>query len=373
MTSQVAIRKCDDYDYARVTDAVHATLSSLGGIGAYIRSGQKVLIKPNMLSAKSPDRAVTTHPAVLEAVIREAQQAGGEVRVGDSPSAVFRGLARYWEATGYRAVAERTGVPLLNFEAGGTIARMIDGSEYHLARHVLEADVVINLPKMKTHGLTLYTGAVKNLYGCLPGFQKARYHKLYPKPEDFSRVLVDIYTCIRPVLTVMDAVFAMEGNGPSTGSSRRVGLILASADGIALDAVANRIMGYKPGEVHTTRIAGERGVGESDLDRIRIGGPGIESVALSDFVLPPTHLLRWVPRGLVRWAGRFLWVKPRTDVSRCTGCGVCARACPVRAIEMKDGLPVTDYDLCINCMCCNESCPEGAVYQEMSWLARRFS
>ncbi len=369
----VAIQRCRDYEFKRVAVAIHEALSHLGGIGAFVRPEQKVLIKPNMLSAKAPEAGVTTHPAVLEAVIREVQSAGGKVRVGDSPSAVFRGLARYWENTGFRAVAERTGVPLLNFEAGGTVVRKSENREYHLAKHVFEADVVINLPKMKTHGLALYTGAIKNLYGCLPGFQKARYHKTHPHPEDFSGVLVDIYDCIRPTLTIMDAVLAMEGNGPSTGEIRTAGLILASADGVALDAVANRIMGYKPGEVHTTRIAGERGIGESDLNQIQIMGEKIDSVILSNFSLPPTHVLRWVPKFLVNWVGKFLWVRPRTDLSKCTVCGICAKVCPVHAIEMKAGHPITDYDLCINCMCCNESCPESAIYQQMSWMARRFT
>ncbi|NQT24392.1 DUF362 domain-containing protein [candidate division KSB1 bacterium] len=372
MATEVSIQHCPVYKKDLVFEAIDQLLKTLGGIETYVNKGQTVLLKPNMLSAKSPDMGVTTHPFVLEALINQIKKVGGEVWIGDSPSGVWKGIQRYWKNTGFLNLADRTGAKLVNFEADGTVERQVAGRKYHLAKTVFDADVVINVPKMKTHGLTLYTGAVKNLYGTLPGFQKAKYHKEFPNPTDFSQVLLDIYECVQPALTIMDAITAMEGNGPATGDLKDVGLLLASTDGVALDTVANAIMGFKQNEVPTTRLAGERGLGENNPQKILIKGVPLLEAAVNDFNLPSTHLLNYFPKFLVKWVGRFIWVRPSVYTEKCTGCGVCSDCCPVDAIEMKNRVPVTDYDQCINCLCCNESCPEGAVYQKMSWLARRF-
>ena len=372
MNAQVAVVRCGTYDIQNVFETVNRALSPFGGMGRFVKPGQTVLLKPNMLSARQPDRGVTTHPSVLEAVVREVQAAGaGAVWIGDSPSGALKGVRRCWENTGFLKVSEETGAKLINFEAGGTIQKEVNGRLYHLARAVFEADVVINLPKFKTHGVTLYTGAVKNLFGTLPGFQKAKFHKQFPNPTQFSRVLTEIYSLVRPALTIMDGILGMEGNGPSTGLLRNTGLILAGPNGIALDALAAAIMGFKENEVDTTRIAGEMGLGETKLSSIEVIGDSLESVRFKDFALPSNRLMKLVPTFLVHWLGRFVWVKPRADLAKCTGCGICVRSCPVNAIRFIEGRPATDYKICINCLCCNESCPEDAVVQEMSWLARR--
>ncbi len=371
MNSTVAIVRCETYEKEKVFEAVHRTLFLLGGIERFVKSGQKVLLKPNMLSARTPDRAVTTHPFVLEAMVREVQSTGGEAWIGDSPSGALKGVKRCWENTGFRQVAEETGARLINFEAGGTLLKEVAGNRYHLARAVFEADLVINLPKFKTHGFTLFTGAIKNLFGTLPGFQKAIIHKTYPHPEHFSRVLADIYSLVKPALTVMDGIVGMEGNGPATGQIRNVGLILASKDGVALDAITSRIMGFKENEVDAIRLSGERGLGETRLSSIEVIGETLNSVLFRDFMLPSNHLMKLVPTFLVHWVGKFIWVRPRSDHEKCTGCGICHRGCPVNAIKMVDEKSVMDYTLCINCLCCNESCPENAIVQELSWLARK--
>ncbi|MBN2105073.1 DUF362 domain-containing protein [bacterium] len=371
--STVSIVRCSDYDRSRVFQSVHEALDAIGGISEYVKRGQKVLLKPNMLSAKAPKRGITTHPVVLEAMVREVQQAGGIVWIGDSPSGALKGVKRCWENTGFLEVAEKTNSKLINFEAEGSRVREKNGRKYHIAKAVLEADVVINLPKFKTHGFTLYTGAIKNLYGTLPGFQKASYHKKLPQPHKFSQVLVDIYSLVKARLHVMDGILGMEGNGPATGDLREVKLLLASKDGVALDAVASAIMGFKTGEVDAVRLAEAEGLGEAKLEQIKIPQGNIADYAIPDFHLPSNRLMKFVPSFLVKWVGRFLWVRPKVDDSKCTGCAICANGCPVSAIEMINKHPVMDYSKCINCLCCNESCPEEAVYQELSWLARRIS
>jgi len=371
MASSVVILRCNDYDQSKVSEAIHSALEHLGGITQFVKNGQTVLLKPNMLSAKAPERAITTHPAFLEAVIDEVRSAGGEVWMGDSPSGALKGVKRCWENTGFLDLAERKKIRLINFEADGTIARQVQDRKYHFAKAVLEADVVINLPKFKTHGFTLYTGAIKNLYGTLPGFQKAQFHKCYPHPKNFSQTLVDIYKIVRPQLHLMDGILGMEGNGPATGKKRKTKLIFASVDGVALDAVASSIMGFKEGDIDAIRLAGEQELGENRLESINILGELLEDVRFDDFILPSNYLIRMIPQFLLRWLGRFVWIRPAADRTLCTGCSECAQLCPVDAIEMVNHSPVMDYKKCINCLCCNESCPESAIVQRMSWLARR--
>ena len=371
MIVRVAILKCADYSRERVDRAVREIFELLGGIGHFVQKGQKVLLKPNMLSAKEPERGITTHPIFLETVVRQVQSAGGEVWIGDSPSGAIKGIQRYWKNTGFEDVAKRTGAKLINFEAGGTVIRETSLRKFHLARSIFEADVIINLPKFKTHGFTLYTGAIKNLFGTIPGLQKAVLHKRYPHPDSFSKMLVDVYSLVNAKLHLMDGIVGMEGNGPVTGDLRQIGLILASEDGVALDAVASHIMGFQEGKIDAIRLAAEKGLGEARLDNITILGELLDEVKCKEFSLPSNYFIKLVPQCFMRWLGRLIWVHPRADLDKCTACGMCVRSCPVHAIHMVNGYPVTDYHICINCLCCNESCPEGAVIQERSWLARR--
>lgn len=371
--ASVAIVRCQEYQIDKVSRSISDLLELLGGMDCFIRPGDNVLLKPNMLSAKPPESGIITHPIILEAIIQHVQQAGGEVRMGDSPSGVVKGLSGYWEKTGYGELAKRYGVHLCNFEKEGTVKKKMGGRTYHIAKSVLEADVVINVPKLKTHGLTLYTGAIKNLYGTLPGFQKANFHKHFPNPTHFGRVVADLYACIKPTLNIMDAIVCMEGNGPSTGERKKAGLILASTDGVALDSVASQIIGFREDEVDIIRFASESFYGISALNRIKILGVPLQDAKAERFVLPSNRLMKSIPNFLLKWAGRVIWVRPMVHKDKCTGCGACSRNCPVEAISMVDGRPVMDYDICINCLCCNESCPEGAIYQELSYFAKRFS
>ncbi len=373
MTAKVCIRRCTHYERDAIAQAVHELLESFGGIRSLVSAGDRVLVKPNMLSAKPPEAGVTTHPLVLEAVLREVQSAGGTALIGDSPSGAIKGIRRFWEATGFEELARKTGVELIHFEAAGSVEKSAGGNRFFISKAVFDADVIINLPKFKTHGMTLYTGAIKNLYGTIPGFQKTVFHKKYVHPAAFSRMLADLYSVIPVRIHLMDAVQGMAGNGPSTGTVKDVGLLLASEDGVALDAVAAHLMGFREGEVDSIHFAGELGLGESRLGKITVEGVPIEEAVQKDFPLPSNRMMKLIPQFLVDIFGRFLWVKPVADLEKCTGCGLCSEVCPVKAIEMKEGRPVTDYSLCINCLCCNESCPEGAIVQKKSVISRVFS
>jgi uncharacterized protein (DUF362 family)/Pyruvate/2-oxoacid:ferredoxin oxidoreductase delta subunit len=372
MNSLVSIRRCPNYQKKFVSDALSQVLKDMGGIQRFVKSGQTVLLKPNMLSAKAPDQGVTTHPVFLEILTEEICNAGGEVWIGDSPSGGVLGIHGFWEKTGYLDVADNMGVRLINFEADGTIQKKVNGRTYYIAKSVFEADVIINLPKFKTHGFTLYTGALKNLYGTLPGFQKTILHKNFPRPDVFSEILCDLNSLIKPPLHIMDGIIGMEGDGPASGSLRSVNLILASRDPVALDAVASHIMGFGEDEIDAVRIASEKNLGEKRLFNIAIRGESITSIKIPDYSLPSNRLVKLIPQFLMRWFGRFIWVRPQVNERKCTYCGICVQNCPVDAIQM-NGIPVMNYKTCINCLCCNECCPEGAILQKMSWLARRFS
>lgn len=373
---RVAVARCASYEPEEVGRAVREVLALLGGLSGVVGRGQNVLLKPNLLSAKNPDRAITTHPSVLAALVAAVREAGGSPSVGDSPGGALRGVERVWRNTGMLELSERTGVPLVSFEASGAVEKQGALRAYMIARPVLDADVVINVPKMKTHVVTLYTGCVKNMFGAIPGFGKGRIHNMAPRPVPFARHVVDVYSLVKPALHVMDAVVAMEGDGPSGGRPRKVGAILAGADGVAVDAVAARMMGLSERRVPTIRIAAERGLGVAGVDDIEIVGADPASFNLEGFALPRTGFLNLVPTFLVRALKPWIWVCP--EMSRewgCRGedCALCARSCPAGAIDMVSGYPVVRRKKCVECLCCHEVCPEQAVRVRLSWLAKRLA
>lgn len=369
--SQVSVLKCEDYRLDDVYEVVKKSLDSLGGLGSFVKSGQKVLLNPNLLSAKGPERAITTHPAVVIAVSRQLQELGCEVFIGDSPGGATQGVKRVWNNTQMSEAAATVGATLVNFETSGVYDRSVNGNLYRLSRPLFDFDLVISLPKLKTHVLTMMTGGVKNNFGAVPGVRKAEYHKKFPKADDFSGVLVDIFSLVSPTLYLMDAILGMEGDGPSSGKPKTMGLIMASTDAVAMDAVASSIMGFKPGQIPTTRIASERGLGVSDLKRIEILGEKLSEAKPRDFKRPSNKFWKLTPRFIIRTIEPYFWVRPAINQQLCTNCNTCVENCPMNTISPGSEVPTYDYENCINCLCCHELCPERAVYLEKSWLARR--
>lgn len=370
--TRVALIKEHSYAPSELDRSLAEGLALLGGIENFVRPGMTVLLKPNLLSAKAPERAITTHPEFVAAVGRAVKACGARVLIGDSPAGAEKGIDRLWQNCGLTMIAERDGFELINFEQSGSRPVKVRNQTYYIAKPVLDAELVISIPKLKTHVLTLMTGGVKNVFGCIPGFRKGMYHKEAPKPQLFAHVLVDIYAAIRPSLTIMDAIVAMEGDGPSSGTPRQVGLVAVSIDAVALDAVMSGVIGLAPDKVHTTRIAGERGLGESRLSNIEVLGESMQNAHAVGFKLTSNTKMELIPKFVYDSVTRFIWQLPRVDASECTRCLMCVESCPTVALfEGEGGIPMVKEELCINCWCCHEICPSRAMGIEKSWLARR--
>jgi uncharacterized protein (DUF362 family)/Pyruvate/2-oxoacid:ferredoxin oxidoreductase delta subunit len=318
-----------------------------------------------MLGLFPPERAATTHPSLVRAAVKLLRDAGAQVTVGDNCGVGGYGLNQL--------VAKRTGIMEA---ADGAYANVAQDTVMHplksrfvkelpMARAILEADHVVSLPKMKTHSLTVVTGAVKNMFGMVSGAGKGGAHRAAPGIKDFGEILADIYAARPPDLTIMDGITAMEGSGPSGGDLVPLGRILAGRNAVAVDAVMSRIMGYPPGEVHHLRIASQRGLGPLDQDAIELIG-SLPSVRR--FKLPRTvQRLRFVGRFVNQRVFRLLTdTHLHLDQDKCQGCRICVDGCPTGAMQMGERFPAVDENVCIKCFCCQELCPESA------WEARGF-
>jgi uncharacterized protein (DUF362 family)/Pyruvate/2-oxoacid:ferredoxin oxidoreductase delta subunit len=321
---------------------------------------RKVLLKPNVLRASEAREGIVTHPAVLRAVVEKVEtMEPAAIVVGDNPGLFnyganeesFRQTGLMEAAKGYyRNIGDDSVQVAFNDAFMPAVS---------LSRMVLEADVIISLPKFKTHGLTVLTGAIKNSYGFLPGAQKARLHKAAGTPYRFHEAVVEVFRVRVPDLFIMDAVVGMEGNGPASTDLREIGLILASDNAVALDAVVARLMGSDPGRLRFLQKAREAGLGDPDPAAIELVG---ELQPLLDFKLPPLGGEAISENETIQEMlhSRTLLV-PQADTGLCTGCGTCADQCPVGALTLEDDLPRVDAETCITCFCCQEICPEKAM------------
>jgi uncharacterized protein (DUF362 family)/NAD-dependent dihydropyrimidine dehydrogenase PreA subunit len=322
--------------------------------------GRKVLIKPNVLRASEARESIVTNPAVLRAVVEKVETMNpAQIVVGDNPGLFSYGAnEESFQKTGlmeaakgyYRNIGIDSKKMAFNPDFMSTVS---------VSSTVLEADVVISLPKFKTHGLTVLTGAIKNSYGILPGAQKAMLHKAAGSPERFHEVVVDVFRLRVPDLFLVDAIVGMEGNGPASPMLRDIGLFLASDNAVAMDAVIAIMMGLEPGRLKFLRKAKDDGLGDYDLSTIEIIG---ELQKLSDFKLPPLGgeaMLQNAPIQEMIYGCSVL--RPQADPSLCTACGTCIDHCAVSALSMHGNLPVVDADTCITCFCCQEMCPEKAI------------
>lgn len=378
-SSTVAIVRCGSYEPDTVENAVRRAVDLLGGIGSFVRPGERILLKPNLLGPHSPEEAVTTHPAIVRAMAELVHAAGSRAIIGDSPA--FYAFARVASATGMNSVEESTGAPLVPFENGKDIPTAEGATTRRLtiAHAVAEADAIISLPKFKTHCLTHITGAIKNLLGCVPGLKKSELHYRFPDNERFSRMLVDINISLPIKLHLCDAIIGMDGNGPSAGAPFQIGLIIAGNDAVAVDSTACRVVGIDPMTIPMIRIGERCGLGTAEESRIEIVGERLEKVRVDGFrpIAPRVEVGRLIPLPRVI-SDRFRhWLvrKPRIVGSVCTRCGACIGICPARpkALSMEDDGVAVDDARCILCYCCNEVCPSQAVKLRRGPLAGLFA
>jgi uncharacterized protein (DUF362 family)/ferredoxin len=372
--SQVSIARCPGYGPEELRTALGRALSLLGGLERWVRPGGTVFVKPNLLSPLSAaEDSVYTHPAFAREVIRLLHEIGCRVVVGDD---VTGEGGRAFRTCGYDEICRETGARLINVREAGFMEVSCRGgilTRVRISRAALEADAVVNLPKLKTHAFAAFTGAVKNSFGLIPQGSRMRLHRAYPRPDDFGRALLDIHAAVPHVIHIMDAVVAMEGLGPAAGRPRPLGLVLASPDAVALDVVASSISGFEPGAVPTTRAARERAFGGSRLEAIEVLGERLEDVIVSDFDRPAAVaglLGGRLPSAVYAFIQSRTGFVPKVARSLCTGCGTCAAACPAEAIGVRDGKARLDDGRCIRCLCCNEMCPAHAVRLSPMFLRR---
>lgn len=357
----VSIAACEDYDAASVRAALFALLQPLGGMEAFVCPGERILIKPNMLSAKPPEAAVTTHPTLVEAVAEMVIAAGGRAMIGDSQGiGSFRKVA---EVTGIAAVASRTGAELVEFDESIEIAGSGTFRLISLARAYWDADKIINLPKLKTHEMMTLTCAVKNLFGAVVGTRKAGWHLAAGESRElFARLLLEIYLLKPPVLNIVDGIVAMEGDGPGSGDPVRSGLLLASGSGVAVDLIAGKAAGISPELLPIQQEAAKLKLPGSTLEDIIIAGIRLPDSAPRPFRLPKGLSVRFgLPDCLSRMLKRHLTANPAPDRTLCVLCGICRDACPPQAITIAGGKLTIDLGSCIHCWCCRELCPHHAM------------
>ncbi len=366
MNSTVSIVKCQSYDEEEVLKGLQHAIDLIGGIDHFVKKGDRVLLKPNLLQGKSPERAVTTHPSIVKGVIQIVQEIGAIPFLGDSPG--IGSAAKVAEKAGIKYVAESLGCPIVEFNR--PILSLKEGEsvfkQLEIDQTVLEADVIINLPKWKTHTQMLLTLGVKNLFGCIPGRRKALWHlKAGEDLKVFGQMLVDLYQIVQPSLTILDGIIGMEGNGPNSGRPIPLGLILASEDPLSLDQVVCDLLGVSRRSLMTNRVAFEQGLGK---DGIEVVGERVENVRIPHFEFPTLSDLSWnLPGFLKKALKNALTSKPTVDEKLCETCDQCVEICPPKALQRKSKVLAFDYGKCIRCFCCQEVCPEGAISIKPGW------
>ncbi len=360
--SIVSLHRIKKYDHAPISKAIKKVIEDLGGINSFIQKGDTVLLKPNLLSAKPPEAVATTHPLIVQVVGELVKDCGGKILIGDSPA--IGSWKKIVQKTGMDLVAKRLGAKLIHFNTPVHPPK----NEKHLfkflkiAKEALEADVIINLPKLKTHVQMYLTLGVKNVFGCVVGKKKAQLHMEAGKDSrQFARMLVEIYGSISPALTIMDGVIGMEGNGPGSGTPKPIGLILAARDAVALDRIICEIIGGQTKKLFILAAAKELGYGNTELKSIQTLGENLDRVKIPSFKFPVLTSAEFGPHFLRKLIKNLVTSKPIEDHEKCTLCNFCIDVCPPKIILKNEERLKFNYDGCIRCYCCVEVCPEGAM------------
>lgn len=360
----VAVVRCKTYDVEAVKPALEEAVNAVNGLD-FVKSGMKIIIKPNLVSFKKPDAAATTHPALLEALVEMLLARGADVTIGDSPGGPHSLplLNRVYAATGMDRL-EKLGAKLnrnmnektVDFPEGKVL------KNFTYTEYLDEADAIIDFCKLKSHGMLGMSAAVKNLFGTIPGLKKPEVHYKFQNDAEFADMLVDLNEYFKPRLAICDAVVGMEGNGPTAGTPRQIGAIIASKSTYYADVVGAELIGMNIDGLPTLQAAYERGFAPASSKNLRVYGD-ICALTVDDFKAPPVRGLSFMRKGNVLHfiSKAALEHKPTLKKRFCVGCGKCARICPAKAIEMKNKKPHINREKCIRCFCCQEFCPRAAM------------
>lgn len=376
---QVSVVPCGSYEAKECEKALEQVLQPLGGLD-WVKPGMTVVIKANLVGAIEPEKAATTHPSLLAALTRLLKAKGARVIIGDSPGGLFNEtfLKRVYKLTGMQEVVDAGAE--LNFDFSQKTANFPEGKvakSFLYTGYLDTADAIISFCKLKTHGMMSLSAATKNLFGAVPGTTKPEYHFRYPNPLDFAGMIVDLYSYFKPKLFLVDGVVAMEGNGPTAGTPRPVGALLAGTDCHRLDMICAELIGVEPMAVPTLRAAANYGMIPETTESIEVAGD-IEALKVPDFERvkqnKSTQFKNVFPGKLGELFGSLakvcLQAKPKLQSTACIGCGYCARLCPAKAIVVKNKKAVIDRKACIRCFCCQEFCPEGAMVVHRPLIAK---
>lgn len=369
----VFVVKCEEYEEEKIKQAFDELLSLLGGL-AWVKKGMKIAIKANLVSYMKPEAGATTHPMLLCELVKRLVEQGANVVVGDSPGGLYHAMYvnRIYAATGMQEVKKVGGNLNENFEQ--TTADFPEGKilkTFPYTSYLEEADVIINFCKLKTHGMMGMSAAVKNMFGAIPGTIKPEFHFRYPQYEDFADMLIDLNEYFKPKFSIVDAVVGMEGNGPTAGTPRKVGLLLGSQNPYALDLVCAKIMGLERKDVPTLEAAYQRGLAPDGFEKVPCN-VDVAKLTIADYQTLPT-------RGSLKFADtskllgkvmqRALRSVPVVRKNLCIGCGKCAEICPMKTISIENKKAVIHRKKCITCFCCQEFCPKGAIKVKRPWIA----
>lgn len=362
---KVSIVECKTYNQKEVDFVVKKAFDMIGGLEKYVKPSDKVLIKPNLILPLKPQRSATTHPSVVSSLCKELSRIGCEIWIGDSSAVESFGKTKAAiNITGMQEVANKYSAKIMSLDSTGSVTIKNENArvlrEIQIAKAVVDADIIISVPKMKTHIFTLYTGAVKNLMGTVPGYNKAKIHELANDLNSFSDAMADLYETVKPHLGLMDGIIGMEGNGPTAGNPRKAGMIVASNNLVALDIVVSEIMGFRHDEIMTNKKLIERKV----INPSSIIVYGRRSIV--KFKRPSTWTKILVGNNLAALYHKNLRTEPRINKDKCKKCFICKDHCPVSAIDTNLGI---DSSRCILCYCCHEICPENAIVLQKTFLA----
>ncbi len=363
---KISVLNCDSYDIEKLDKIIERHFEELEAGKPIIHEGDTVLIKPNLIIRRRPEEATTTHPEFIAAIIRAVKRRGGAPVIADSPGGPYTKqlLKSVYVGTGMEAVASREGAQL-NYDLGTTPMSSNGGhvcSSFDIINPAAHADVVISAAKLKTHGQMLYSGAVKNLFGTLPGLIKPEFHFRYPEKAVFGEMLVDLCETVKPAVSFIDGIIGMEGNGPTGGTPKELGLTLAACNPHALDLYACDVVGFKPEDIPTLAAAVNRGLCPSDISSLEIKGDmNVEQVKFKAPDSASLDFAKKLPSFIRGPITKLLTPRPAIVNKGCIGCGKCAESCPQHTISIVERKAVIDYSKCIKCYCCHEMCPQRAI------------